>query len=124
MKKASLILISLLYIIAGVNHFLNPAFYLEIMPNYIPVPLIMIYFSGVIEIILGLSLYNKKIQTTSAWLIILMLLLFLPVHIKMLNDAWYLLNVKFIFIILRLPFQFVLIYWVYSTFNLKFNYFK
>ena len=69
MKKASLILISLLYIIAGVNHFLNPAFYLEIMPNYIPVPLIMIYFSGVIEIILGLSLYNKKNQNVKRCLV-------------------------------------------------------
>jgi len=112
---------SLLYIIAGINHFVNPAFYLKIMPNYIPYHLVMIYLSGVIEIILGVLLLIKKFQKIAGWLIILMLIVFLPVHIKMIMDTWISLNIKFLTAAIRLPLQFVLIYWAYKTCNLKFR---
>jgi uncharacterized membrane protein len=120
MKKLSLILMSLLYISAGIYHFINPVFYLKIMPNYIPSHLLMIYLSGVIEIILGIALLITKTRKVAGWLIILMLLIFLPIHIKMIMDTWISLNIKFIIAILRLPLQFVLIYWAYRTCNLSF----
>lgn len=120
MKKISLILMSLLYISAGIYHFINPTFYLKIMPNYIPSHLTMIYLSGVIEIVLGSALLIKKFQKTAAWLIILMLIVFLPVHIKMTQDTWISLNIKFITAFVRLPLQFVLMYWTYKTCNLRF----
>ncbi len=119
MKKVSLIVMSLLYIAAGVNHFINPAFYLKIMPTYIPYHLMMIYLSGAIEIILGIALLIKKSQKVAGWLIILMLIVFLPVHIKMIMDTWISLNIKFIIALVRLPLQFVLIYWAYKTCNLR-----
>ncbi len=119
MKKLSLILMSLLYISAGIYHFINPTFYLKIMPDYIPAHLIMIYLSGAIEIILGVALLIKKFQKTAGWLIILMLIAFLPLHIKMIQDTWISLNIKFITAIVRLPLQFVLIYWAYKTCNLR-----
>ncbi|MBL7909759.1 MAG: hypothetical protein JNJ41_01735 [Bacteroidia bacterium] len=119
MKKLSLILMSLLYISAGIYHFINPTFYLKIMPDYIPAHLTMIYLSGAIEIILGITLLIKKFQKTAGWLIILMLIAFLPVHIKMIQDTWISLNIKFITALVRLPLQFVLIYWAYKTCNLR-----
>lgn len=119
MKKISLILMSLLYISAGIYHFINPAFYLKIMPNYIPSHLNMIYLSGAIEIILGIAVLIKKFQKIAGWLIILMLLVFLPVHIKMIQDSWISLNIKFIAAALRLPLQFALIYWAYKICNLR-----
>ncbi|MDP1799729.1 MAG: DoxX family membrane protein [Bacteroidota bacterium] len=120
MKRISLILMSLLYISAGIYHFINPTFYLKIMPDYIPSHLMMIYLSGAIEIILGIALLIKKFQKPAAMLIILMLIVFIPVHIKMIQDTWISLNIKFITAIVRLPLQFVLIYWAYKTCNLRF----
>lgn len=119
MKRISLILMSLLYISAGIYHFINPTFYLKIMPDYIPSHLMMIYLSGAIEIILGIALLLKKFQKTAGWLIILMLIVFIPVHIKMIQDTWISLNIKFITALVRLPLQFVLIYWTYKTCNLR-----
>lgn len=119
MKKLSLILMSLLYISAGIYHFINPTFYLKIMPHYIPSHLMMIYLSGAIEIILGIAILIKKFQKTAGWLIILMLIVFIPVHIQMIQDTWISLNIKFITAIVRLPLQFVLIYWTYKTCNLR-----
>lgn len=79
----------------------------------------MIYLSGAIEIILGIAVLIKKFQKIAGWLIILMLLVFLPVHIKMIQDSWISLNIKFIAAALRLPLQFALIYWAYKICNLR-----
>jgi uncharacterized membrane protein len=122
MKKISVILMSLLYIVAGLYHFANPGFYLKIMPRYIPFHLFFVYATGVIEIILGILLLIKKHQKKAAWLIIIMLIAFLPVHIQMLQDCWISLNIKFITAALRVSLQFVLIYWTYKTFGLRFKY--
>jgi len=119
MKKISVILMSLLYIVAGLYHFINPGFYVKIMPRYIPYHLFFVYATGVIEIVLGILILIKKYQKKAAWLIVLMLIAFLPVHIQMLQDAWISLNIKFIVAVLRLPLQFVLIYWTLETFNLR-----
>ncbi len=119
MKKVSIILISLLYIVAGLYHFINPGFYVKIMPRYIPFHLFFVYATGVIEIVLGILVLIKKYQKKAAWAIVLMLIAFLPVHIQMLKDAWISLNIKFIVAFLRLPLQFVLIYWTWKTFSLK-----
>lgn len=119
MKKVSVILISLLYLVAGLYHFINPVFYLKIMPRYIPFHLFFVYATGVIEIVLGILVLIKKYQKKAAWLIVIMLIAFLPVHIQMLQDAWISLNIKFIVAALRLPFQFVLIWWAFKIFNLK-----
>lgn len=110
---------SLLYVVAGLYHFVNPNFYLKIIPRYIPFHLFLVYATGVIEIILGILIVIKKHQKKAAWLIIIMLIAFLPVHIQMLQDSWISFNLKFITAALRLPLQFVLIYWTYKTFNLK-----
>lgn len=50
-----LALLAVFYIGAGINHFLHPAFYLAIMPPYIPHPLAMIYISGAAEILGGIG---------------------------------------------------------------------
>lgn len=109
----------LLYIVAGLYHFVNPGFYVKIMPRYIPFHLFFVYATGVIEISLGILILIKKYQKKAAWLIVFMLISFLPVHIQMLMDTWISLNVKFIVAVVRLPLQFVLIWWTYKTFNLK-----
>ncbi|MBA2610349.1 MAG: hypothetical protein H0U95_00155 [Bacteroidetes bacterium] len=119
MRKVSLSLMGALYIFAGIYHFANPSFYLKIMPNYIPFHLFMIYFTGVIEIVLGLFLFIKRTQKMAGWLIILMLFAFLPVHFQMLAEASSKIDLKFLIVVIRLPLQFVLMYWAYKTCNLK-----
>ncbi len=62
------------YIIAGVFHFINPKFYLAIMPRYLPYHLELVYLSGVCEIICGLLLFFKRTQSLGAWLTIALLI--------------------------------------------------
>ena len=55
LKAVSLGLLALFYFGAGVNHFLNPEFYVNMMPPYIPLHEAMVFLSGVAEVILGIG---------------------------------------------------------------------
>lgn len=114
MKKVSLYLMILLYVLAGVNHFYNPHFYEAIMPIYIGYHKLLIYVSGVCEIALGLLLIPFYIRKIAAILIIIMLVVFLWLHVQMLSDFWKSNNKDLWIAIIRIPLQFVLIGWAYS----------
>lgn len=110
-QKTSTIVMSLLYIIAGINHFIHPIFYLKIMPSYFPIPLELVYISGICEIFLGLLLLFQKTRKIACWLIIAMLIVFLPIHIQMVIDNFEIASLLFWISIVRIPLQFVLIRW-------------
>lgn len=112
MKTLLKYLMAFLYIGAGVNHFVNPDFYINIMPPYIPWPAFWVAASGVAEIALGLMLLIPATTALAAWLIIAMLLVFMVVHVHMvLNPADY--GAPFAALVARLPLQALLILWAW-----------
>ena len=106
---------SLLYIVAGINHFIHPLFYVKIMPAYFPMPLQLVYISGICEILLGVLVLFQKTRKIAGWLIIAMLVAFLPVHIQMLIDNYVKGGIIFWISVVRLPLQFALIYWAFRV---------
>lgn len=79
-KKYSLILQSLFYLAAGLNHFVNPQFYYDLIPPYLPFPVGINALAGVIEFLFGLGfLFNATRRATSIG-VIMMLLAFIPSH--------------------------------------------
>ncbi len=114
MKNISFYLMILLYILAGANHFYNPHFYDAIMPAYIGYHMLLIYVSGACEILLGALLIPQYTRKIAAILIIIMLIVFLWLHVQMVIDYWKSGNQYFWLAILRIPLQFVLIWWAYS----------
>ena len=92
LKNVSLVTLIIFYLIAGANHFYNPPSYLKIIPPYILYPVIINYAAGFFELLFGIMLIFTKTRTLAAWGLILMLLAFLPVHIKMVQDAPFLLG--------------------------------
>lgn len=114
--KVFLIIYGVFYLVAGINHFRSTAGYLAIMPNWIPFQLFMVYCSGVAEVLLGIVLLIRKTRIVAAWLIILMLLAFVPVHIDMILKAPFMMGTREItpFIAwLRIPIQVLLIFWAW-----------
>jgi len=77
---------AVLYILAGLNHFRVPKFYLHLMPPYIPAHRLMVLLSGVAEVALGILLLFPVTRSLAAIGIILMLLVFMTVHIYMLQE--------------------------------------
>ncbi|WP_443946074.1 DoxX family protein [Pedobacter sp. AW1-32] len=107
---------AIFYIAAGANHFISSEAYLAIMPPYLPLPITLIYISGVAEIGLGvLSLFSPT-QKIANLLIILMLIAFLPAHIYMIQSAPFMLGTVKVTLLIawaRIPLQFLLIFWAW-----------
>jgi len=82
-KTALKWLMAALYVAAGVMHFVNPGFYVQIMPPYLPWHWELVYLSGVIEIVLGVLLVIPATQRAAAWGIILLLIAVFPANLHM-----------------------------------------
>ena len=107
-------LIGALFILAGANHFRKPKIYERIMPPYIKAIPTMVLLSGIVEMILGFMILTPESQAIAAWGIIIMLLLFLPVHIHMLQNKEAAMNIPKWLLIVRVPLQFGLMLWAYQ----------
>lgn len=121
MKKIKVILLYLLvlfYVAMGVMHLLNPNQYLPMMPAWMPAHTFLIYFSGVVEIVLGMLLLPLKTRALSAKIIIAMLVVyFFAIHIPQSIDFYQTKNEGFVGSIVRLPFQFLFIAWAWLFVN-------
>ena len=107
---------SISYTYVGIRHFIDPDFFLAIMPNYLTFHLEFVYLSGIAEVVLGLMLLSKKTRKTGAIGIIILLMLVFPANIHLVKSelSQSLLGVTKSQSIYRLPFQglFILIaYW-------------
>lgn len=111
----SLLLMSLLFIAAGVNHFVNPGFYLKITPDFIPWPLALIYLSGVFEVLGGIGVLIPHLRPAAGWGLIALLIAVSPVHVDMLLHADNFPEVSTGALIARLLLQPLLIAWVWWT---------
>ena len=87
LKKTGLVILIAFYLVAGANHFRDPSSYIKIIPGYIPYPHIFNLLAGFCEITFAILLIFVKTRAFAAWGIILLLIAFLPVHIKMIGDA-------------------------------------
>lgn len=81
MKKLLRYLLALFFIVAGVNHFINPQFYLPLIPPYFPFPEIINLVSGIVEIVLGFGLLLEKTRKAAAWGVVILLVAFIPSHV-------------------------------------------
>lgn len=72
---------SLLYITVGVKHFINPDFFVTIVPPIISWKEEAVLVSGFIEVILGILLLFNQTRKLAAWGIILLLIAVLPANI-------------------------------------------
>ncbi len=116
LKRASLWLMAAFYVVAGVNHFRSPEFYLAIMPPYLPWHLELVYLSGVAEIALGLALLVPALRVWAAWGVIALLVAVFPANLhQALHDVPMAGSTESLGALrwVRLPFQAVFIAWAW-----------
>ena len=108
-------LLGILMIAAGVLHFTNTSFYMQIMPPYLPWHLALVYISGVCEVLGGLGLFVPRTRVLAAWGLIALFIAVFPANIHMaVNDVaidgtHYSAAMRYG----RLPLQAVFIAWAY-----------
>lgn len=112
-ETISLWIMAILYILAGINHFINPKFYLKIIPPFLPWHKALNWISGAAEMVLGIGLLFPAYTSISAWGIILLLIAVFPANIYHFMKGWR--KKKMVWILaIRLPLQFLLIWWAYT----------
>lgn len=86
LSQAGFYFLLLFYILAGVNHFYNPSFYLPLIPPYLPNPEWINIASGIAEIALGVGLIFPVTRRMAVFGILFMLIAFLPAHIWLIQE--------------------------------------
>ena len=104
------------YIYIGIRHFVDPDFFLAIMPDYLPMHLEAVYVSGIFEILLGGMLFFKKSRQIAGWGLIALLIAVFPANIYLAQNqtAQHAIDISQTTAIVRLPFQALFIalaYW-------------
>jgi len=86
---------------------------MRILPSYLPGHKFLVTFSGLAEIIIGIALCFSSTKNTAIYLVIAMLIFFLPVHLHMLFDKKAAMGLPKWMLIWRIPLQFGLMYWAF-----------
>lgn len=103
-----------LYVAAGINHFIHPAMYLQIMPPWLPAHNFLVWVSGVAEILLGLLLVLPNMRRIAAVGIICLLVAVFPANVQMALNFWRESHPALWIALVRLPLQVLLIWWAYQ----------
>ena len=105
-------------ITAGIGHFLNPQKYFPFIPDFLPKAAVN-YLSGLLEILAGAGVFIPRFKNIATFTILLMMIAFLPLHIIDVFKERPAIGSHTIAII-RLPLQFVLIYWAWYICDKKY----
>jgi len=84
------------------------------MPPWLPLHNELVIISGICETLFGLLLVIPPTRRFAAWCIILLLIAIFPANIQMMINYWNEDKPGLWITILRLPLQFILIWWAYS----------
>jgi uncharacterized membrane protein len=107
--------LALFFVAAGTLHFVIPAYYRAIVPSYLPSPSMLVYVSGAAEIAGGVGLLLPRVRGAAGIGLIVLLIVLLPANVQMLHlyqargGPWW----EELLLWLRLPFQGVLVWWVW-----------
>jgi len=113
MKKVARFFAGPVMVLAGVNHFVNPDFYLKIVPDVLPAPDALVYLSGVAEILGALGTMHPRTRRPAGWFLIATLVAVYPANIYMALNPDRFSSIPQWALLARLPLQFLFVYWVW-----------
>jgi uncharacterized membrane protein len=82
-KTIGLGIVFLWFMLGGVAHFVIADFFIAIVPPWVPFPEVVVYVSGVIEIILAAALLVKTYRPLAGWGLIAVTIAVTPANIHM-----------------------------------------
>ena len=113
-RKLSIFGLALFFIYFGIDHFINPGFYLSIMPPPFPLHKEAVYISGFFEILGGICVLIPSLRKLAGWGLIALLVSVYPANIYMAINPEAFPEISIGLLYFRLPLQFLFIYWAYS----------
>lgn len=115
--KAMYFGLSMAFIFFSVGHFVKTAGMVDMLPTWVHQKELLVYVTGILELMIALGLMIKRYQAQSAGIAIIVLVLFFPVNIY---AAWHQVGLGGhqwgpVYLLIRTPLQMVLIGWCYQS---------
>ena len=120
-KKLVLFGLATFFIYFGVDHFINPDFYLSIMPPSFPLHEEAVYISGFFEIVGGVGVLIPHFRKIAGWGLVVLLIAVYPANIYMAVTPAAFPDIPVEMLYFRLVLQFLFLYWAYSVTRPVFN---
>ena len=86
-KYILIIISSIFYVLVGIKHFIDPNFFLAIVPPYLPYHLELVYISGLFEILFGIMILFPKYRYWGSVGLILLLIAVFPANIYLFQSV-------------------------------------
>jgi len=114
-KSFLIIISSIFYVIVGIKHFIEPEYFLSIVPPYLPYHLELVYVSGLFEVLFGILILLPKYRYYGAIGLMLLLIAVFPANIYLAQNeiAQEAIGATQEIAIWRLPIQGILIWIAY-----------
>lgn len=117
LRTVLLFVLAAFFVVAGLNHFRDPGFYLAMMPPFLPWHRELVLWSGVFEVIGGVLVLVPALRRLAGWGLIALLIAVFPAniyaavaHVQPPGE-----HIAPILLWVRLPFQALFIAWVYFS---------
>ena len=120
-RKIVLLSLAIFFIYFGFDHFINPDFYLSIMPPSFPLHHEAVYISGLFEIIGGMGLLIYRFRKIAGWGLFALLIAVYPANIYMAVTPSAFPDIPIFILYLRLGLQFIFLYWAYTITCREYN---
>jgi len=107
--------LGLCFIFFAIGHLLKTQGMIEMLPQWIPYRSLIIYATGVLELLIGLALFMPKLRVPAAKLAVLVFVVFFPANIYAALQGVGLGGHQWgaIYLLIRAPLQLILIAWAY-----------
>ena len=120
-RKLVLFGLAAFFINIGINHFVNPDFYLSIMPPVFPMHAEAVYVSGFFEVLGGICVLIPRLRKIAGWGLVALLVAVYPANIYMAITPEAFPGFPVALLYVRLVFQFVFFYWAFSVTRPAYN---
>ena len=120
-KKLVLFGLAVFFVYFGIDHFINPNFYLSIMPPSFPLHEEAVYISGFFEIAGGIGVLIPRFRKIAGWGLVALLIAVYPANIYMAISPEAFPDIPIEMLYFRLALQFLFFYWAYSVTRPAFN---
>ena len=107
--------LALIFVSAGILHFLRPGMYEAIIPDQLPAHRELVYASGVAEIAGGIAVLPRQSARWGGWFLIATLIAVFPANVNMAVNPERFAKIPESLLWVRLPLQALLIAWVWAA---------
>ena len=112
-QAASVVVLAVVFVGAGVLHFVRPRMFEAIVPPSLPAPRALVLVSGAAEILGGIGLLVPAVREWAGWGLVALLIAVFPANLYMARESSRFRRLAPRWVLLaRLPLQAVLIAWV------------